>query len=148
MQPRLSLPPVMSPVCELLIQLAKEFLKGRSHLLVLLHLTHSTGFGTQHRAASQVGGGRKEHLGHCLAFTSLLSTTCPQICPALLTYPQGQDAHSFPRAAHSLWAQYARLPGLASFLDPGSLSFLSRARLAHGGSVVLGTHPGQREGRD
>ena len=116
---------------------------------MLLHLTHSRGFGTQHSAASQVGGGHKEHLGHCPAFTSLLSTACPQICPALLTYPQGQDAHSFPLGQpFPCGLSYSRLPGLASFLDPGSLSFLSRARLGHGGSVVLGTLLGQREGRD
>lgn len=103
------------------------------------------------------GRGHEEHLGHLLAVAFHLSTTCPQIYPGLLTYPQGQDAHPFPLGQPFPWSGYigpgllykAWLLGLVSFLHPGSLSFpLSRARLGHNGSGVVRTHPGQRMERD
>lgn len=89
--------------------------------------------------------GRIEHLG-LLAVGLLFFATCPQIYPALLTYPVGQDAHPFPPEQPFSWSgciypgllPRTWLLGFVSLLHPGSPSFLpSRSRPEHNGSGVV-----------
>ena len=128
--------PLHLPVCKLLTQPAKQFLKGKSHRPVLPPPD------SQHTAGYPGSGQPLRGRGHdsiwatfFLAVASLLSTACPRASPAPLPAPRnGILIPSLLGSPSLVGLSYPRLPGLVSFLHPESPSFcLSGARLGRSG---------------